>query len=89
MRLTCHPNGQLTDAAFGRYPEVRLGSLRGFASQVGKTVEELTQIERQQAITNMVLEEAAKVAGVYDAAMEEPGKVLRSFLAAEHSVGLR
>ena len=50
-----------------------------FASQVGKTVEELTQIERQQAITNMVLEEAAKVAGVYDAAMEEPGKVLRSF----------
>ena len=50
-----------------------------FAATIGKTVEQLTQIERQQAITNMVLEEAAKVAGVYDAAMTEPGKVLRSF----------
>lgn len=50
-----------------------------YAAQVGKTVEQLTQIERQQAITNMVLEEAANVAGVYSAAMTEPGKVLRSF----------
>jgi len=50
-----------------------------YAATLGKTTNDLNQIERQQAITNMVLEEAANVAGVYDAAMMEPGKVLRSF----------
>ena len=50
-----------------------------YAATLGKTANDLNQIERQQAITNMVLEEAANVAGVYDAAMLEPGKVLRSF----------
>ena len=51
----------------------------GYAQSIGKATTSLTQQERQQAITNMVLEEAAKVAGAYEAAMLEPGKVLRSF----------
>lgn len=50
-----------------------------YAQSIGKATGNLTQQERQQAITNMVLEEAAKVAGAYTAAMLEPGKVLRSF----------
>lgn len=50
-----------------------------YAESIGKATTHLTQQERQQALTNMVLEEAAKVAGAYEAAMLEPGKVLRSF----------
>ncbi len=50
-----------------------------YAVQLEKTVNDLTNTERQQAIVNMILEEGAKVQGTYLAAMEEPGKVLRSF----------
>ena len=39
----------------------------------------LTASQRQQAILNMVLEEGKKVAGTYEAAMTQSGKVLRSF----------
>lgn len=50
-----------------------------YARQLKKSTTALTATERQQAILNMVLEEGKKVAGVYEAAMQEPGKVLRSF----------
>ena len=50
-----------------------------YARQLGKNSTQLTATERQQAIINLILEEGAKVAGVYEAAMQEPGKVLRSF----------
>jgi phage-related protein len=39
----------------------------------------LTEFEKKQAITNMVVAEGGKVFGVYEAAMKEPAKVLRSF----------
>ena len=39
----------------------------------------LTASQRQQAVLNMILEEGTKVAGVYEAAMQQSGKVLRSF----------
>lgn len=39
----------------------------------------LTEAQKKQAITNMVIAEGAKVAGVYEAAMKEPAKVLRSY----------
>ena len=39
----------------------------------------LTEFEKKQAITNMVIAEGGKVFGVYEAAMKEPAKVLRSF----------
>lgn len=50
-----------------------------YARQLGKNSNQLTATERQQAIINLILDEGAKVAGVYEAAMQEPGKVLRSF----------
>ena len=39
----------------------------------------LTASQRQQAVLNMILDEGTKVAGVYEAAMNQSGKVLRSF----------
>jgi len=50
-----------------------------YARELGKSANNLTATERQQAVLNMVMEEGAKVAGTYEAAMTEPGKVLRSF----------
>jgi len=50
-----------------------------YAKQLGKTEAGLTASERQQAVMNMILEEGEKVAGTYEAAMMEAGKVLRSF----------
>lgn len=50
-----------------------------YAAQLGKAEAALTASERQTAVMNMILEEGAKVAGTYEAAMTEPGKVLRSF----------
>lgn len=50
-----------------------------YALSIGKTANNLNAQERQQAIINLIMDEGAKVAGVYTAAMEEPGKVLRSF----------
>ena len=50
-----------------------------YADELGVTTAALSPAQRQQAILNMVLEEGANVAGTYEAAMTEPGKVLRSF----------
>jgi len=50
-----------------------------YAREIGKTANTLNAMERQQAIVNLILDEGKKVAGVYEAAMQEPGKVLRSF----------
>jgi hypothetical protein len=52
---------------------------KAYAKALGKGTNELTALERQQATTNLILEEGRKVAGLYEAAMTEPGKVLRSF----------
>lgn len=50
-----------------------------YAASIGKSANDLTAMERQQAIINLILDEGGKVAGVYEAAMQEAGKVLRSF----------
>lgn len=50
-----------------------------FAKTLGKTTEQLSQTEKQQAVLNAILEEGARNAGIYEAAMEAPGKQLRSF----------
>lgn len=50
-----------------------------YARELKKGVSGLTASERQQAVLNMVLSEGRKVAGVYEASMQEAGKVLRSF----------
>jgi phage-related protein len=50
-----------------------------FAKSIGKSANALTYQEKQTAVATGALAEAAKVAGVYEAAMDSPGKVLRSF----------
>ena len=50
-----------------------------FARSIGKSANALTYQEKQTAVATGALAEAAKVAGVYEAAMDSPGKVLRSF----------
>jgi hypothetical protein len=50
-----------------------------WAKENGRTVESLTTAEKQQIALNEVLEAGVGIAGAYAAAMEEPGKVLRSF----------
>jgi hypothetical protein len=50
-----------------------------FARSIGKSASALTYQEKQTAVATGALAEAAKVAGTYEAAMQSPGKVLRSF----------
>lgn len=50
-----------------------------YAKQLGKSTTALTATERQQAIVNLIMDEGKKVAGVYESAMLQAGKVLRSF----------
>lgn len=50
-----------------------------YAKAQGKSTEELTAAERQQALLNEVLKQGELIHGTYAAAMEQPGKVLRSF----------
>jgi phage-related protein len=55
------------------------GAYQKMAQTLGKSTASLTAAEKVQAAMNMALEEGAKVAGTYEAAMTSPGKVLRSF----------
>jgi uncharacterized coiled-coil DUF342 family protein len=48
------------------------------AEQLGKTTSELTDLEKVQARTNVVLSKATTIAGAYDAAMETAGKKVTS-----------
>jgi len=50
-----------------------------YADELGIAAEDMTSAQKQQALLNAVLKEGAKYAGVYEAAMQEPAKVLRSF----------
>lgn len=49
-----------------------------YAKELGKTAGQLTVTEKKQAYLNAVLEEGKKIAGAYEAAMETPGKQMRS-----------
>lgn len=59
-----------------------------YAKQLGKNATELTATERQQATINLIMEEGTRVAGLYEAAMTEPGKVLRSFKRLQNDIQL-
>ena len=50
-----------------------------YGKTIGKTRLQLSQQEKQQAFLNEVLSQGGKIAGTYEAAMEQPGKVIRSF----------
>jgi len=57
-----------------------------FARSIGKSANALTYQEKQTAVAKGALEEASKVAGVYEAAMDSPGKVLRSFARIHNEI---
>ena len=59
-----------------------------FAKTLGKNAAALTYQEKQQAVLNGALEEAKNVAGAYDAAMQSPGKVLRSFARMSNEISV-
>jgi hypothetical protein len=49
-----------------------------YADQMGLSANNLTQYQKKQAFLNVILEEAAKVAGSYEASMADAGKQLTS-----------
>ena len=49
-----------------------------YAEEVGKSVDELTRMDKTQAFLNATIEAGTTVAGAYEAAMETAGKQLRS-----------
>jgi phage-related protein len=57
-----------------------------FARSIGKSASALTYQEKQTAVATGALKEAAKVAGTYEAAMQSPGKVLRSFARISNDI---
>lgn len=50
-----------------------------YAKTINKSAEELTQYEKKMAFMNVILEQAARVSGSYEAAMRDAGKQLTSF----------
>jgi hypothetical protein len=54
------------------------GAFERMGKQVGKSAKDLNELEKQQAVLNAVLAEGKTIAGVYEAAMETPGKQARS-----------
>lgn len=59
---------------------------RELAKSLGKNVESLTTIERQQGLLNAVFTEGAKFAGAYDAAMTTVQKVTNSVKDASEDI---
>jgi phage-related protein len=57
-----------------------------YAKSIGKSATALTYQEKQQAVATGALKEAENVAGAYLAAMESPGKVLRSFARLHNEI---
>ena len=72
-----------------------LGILSFRVDSSGKTLRvwsrELTVAEKRQSIFNMIMEQSAGLAGAYEAAMDAPGKALRSFgrhiMSAQEAIG--
>lgn len=52
---------------------------RKYAEEVGVAAGNLSPAQRQQAIINAIMDEGSRVAGAYEASMDNAGKVLRSF----------
>lgn len=54
-------------------------AMADYADQLGIAQDELTPTQRAQGVLNGVIEDGVRIAGAYEAAMEAPGKQLRSF----------
>lgn len=59
-----------------------------YAATIGKSAKDLSATEKQAAVLNLVLQEGARVAGTYEAAMTTPGKVLRSFARLHNNLAV-
>lgn len=57
-----------------------------FARSIGKSANALTYQEKQLAVATGALKESERVAGAYEAAMDSPGKVLRSFARLHNEI---
>ena len=55
------------------------GAYKSLADQLGKNVDDLTQLEKVQARTNEVMAQGKTIAGAYEAAMETGGKKAQSY----------
>jgi len=55
------------------------GAYKELADELGKSADELTQLERVQARTNEVMDQGTTIAGAYSAAMETGGKKISSY----------
>lgn len=69
-----------------------LGEVFGnYAKQLGKSAEDLTEVEKRTAMYNLVMENASRVTGTYEAAMTTAGKQFRSlnryFTEAANAIG--
>lgn len=63
-------------------------SYQKLATQLGKNVQALNETERVQARVNAVMEAGASIAGTYEAAMQDPGKRLRSLERVWNEISL-
>jgi len=59
-----------------------------YAKTIGKTAKQLTEAEKTQAMMNAVMKEGENIAGTYEAAMREPGKLLRSLPRYFYEIGV-
>lgn len=58
-------------------------AMKKYAEELGKTTEQLSITERQNAVLNAILEEGARNAGLYEASMNAVGKQLGSLTGRE------
>lgn len=54
-------------------------AFRNYAASIGKSADELSNAEKQQAYLNAVIESGTQISGAYDAAMGTAGKQMRSY----------
>ena len=92
--------GRLTDAIATMNPMLlrQVGIVKSstqifdkHAKTLGKNVDDLTEVEKKQALVNTIFEEGKKVAGSYESAMDSVGKktgsLKRYFEEAENIIG--
>ena len=52
---------------------------KNYAASIGKAAGELSYAEKQQAFLNATIEQGTRIAGIYEEAMTQPTKVMRSW----------
>lgn len=63
--------------------------MQNYATTLGKTAKDLTELERKQAVVNTILEEAGKFTGAYEASMDTAGKKIGSMARLTEELRLK